>query len=292
MQEKRGYTAFVRAVGMTVQPKFQLKLWGTRGGLSVSGPQFQEFGGNTTCMEMRCGDHVIMFDAGSGALGAGHALAAAGCKDLTLYFTHTHYDHIGGLPFFKPMYCNQSSLKLWSGHMGTEMTTRQMLKEFMRKPFFPIGPDYCSAGIDARDFTVGDVLTPYPGVTIQTGMLNHPGNAVGYRVEFAGRSIAIITDTEHEDGVLDETVLRLIENVDLFVYDATFLDEEMPNFKGFGHSTWQHGVRLAQAAGAKQVGFIHHSFNRTDDQLTQIEQAAKRLFPGAFCGRELQVIEV
>lgn len=277
---------------MTMLPKFQLKLWGTRGGLSVSGPQFQKFGGNTTCIEMRCGDHVLMFDAGSGALPAGAALAAEGCKELTLYFTHTHYDHVCGLPFFKPMYCNQSRLKLWSGHMGAAMTTRQMLAEFMRQPFFPIGPDYCSAGIDARDFSVGDVLTPYPGVVIRTAMLNHPGNAVGYRVEFGGRSVAIITDTEHEPGSLDPAVLRLIDKVDLFLYDATFLDEEMAAFKGFGHSSWQQAVRLAQAAAAKQVGFMHHSFARSDAALGQIEQDAKQLFAGAFCGYDLQVIDL
>jgi phosphoribosyl 1,2-cyclic phosphodiesterase len=277
---------------MTALSKFQLKLWGARGGLPVSGRQFQKFGGNTTCIEMRCGEHVIIFDAGSGALAAGQALAAEGCKELTLYFTHTHYDHVCGLPFFKPMYCGQSQLKMWSGHMGPAMTTRQMLSEFMRKPFFPIGPDYCSAGIDARDFNAGDVLTPYPGVTIRTGMLNHPGNAVGYRVEFGGRSIAIITDTEHEPGTLDPAVLRLIDKVDLFLYDATFLDEEMATFKGFGHSSWQQAVRLAQTAGAKQVGFIHHSFNRTDAALSKIERAAKRQFPGAFCGRDLQVIDI
>ena len=277
---------------MNDRPKFLLKLWGTRGGLPVSGPQFRKFGGNTICMEIRCGEHVIMFDAGSGALAAGQALAAENHRDLTLYFTHSHYDHIGGLCFFKPLYCNQSQLKLWSGHLGSAMTTRQMLTEFMRKPFFPIGPDYCSAGLDARDFTPGDVLTPYPGVTIHTEMLNHPGNAVGYRIEYGGRSIAIITDTEHEPGTLDPNVLRLIDKVDLFVYDATFLDEEMVTFKGFGHSTWQQAVRLAQAAGARQVGFIHHSFNRTDADLMKIERAAKRQFPGAFCGRDLQVIEV
>ncbi len=277
---------------MTDLAQFRVKLWGTRGGLPTNGPQFQQFGGNTTCIEMRCGDHVLMFDAGSGALPAGMALAAEGCTEITLFFTHTHYDHICGLPFFKPLYCKQSLLRMWSGHLGPAMTTRQMLSEFMRKPFFPIGPESCSASIDAHEFSVGDVLTPYPGVTIQTGELNHPGKAVGYRVEWGGRSVAIITDTEHDPGTLDPAVLRLIDKVDLFLYDATFSDDEMATYKGFGHSSWQQAVRLAQAAGAKQVGFMHHGLFRTDADLIQIEKDAKLQFPGAFCAYDMQVIDL
>lgn len=272
--------------------KFQLTLWGTRGGLAVSGPQFQQFGGNTTCFEVRCGDHVMFFDAGSGAMPAGAALAAEDCTNVTLFFTHTHYDHIMGLPFFKPLYSKGLSLKIRSGHLGPALTTRQMLFDFMRNPFFPIEPDYCSCALDAQDFTVGDVLTPYPGVVVRTGALNHPGNAVGYRVEYGGRSLAIITDTEHDPGTLDPAVLQLIDKVDLFLYDATFVDDEMLKFKGFGHSTWQQAVRLAQAAGARQVGFVHHSFTRTDAELVQIEHEAREVFPGAFCGRDLMVIDL
>jgi phosphoribosyl 1,2-cyclic phosphodiesterase len=277
---------------MTGPNSFRVKLWGVRGSLPAIGPNFQTFGGNTTCIEMRCGDHVLMFDAGSGALPAGAALRAEGCKDVTLYFTHTHYDHIIGLPFFLPLYCEGSSLTMWSGHMGAKMTTRKMLTEFMREPFFPIEPEYCSARIDTRDFTVGAVMSPYPGVTVRTAMLNHPGNAVGYRVEWQGRSVAVITDTEHVPGTLDPAVLQLIDGVDLFLYDATFLDSEMVAYKGYGHSTWQQALRLAQAAGAKRVGLIHHNTTRTDAALTDIERQAQAQFPGAFCGRDFQVIDL
>jgi phosphoribosyl 1,2-cyclic phosphodiesterase len=272
--------------------RFQIKLWGVRGSLPVSGPMYRKFGGNTMCIEVRCGDHVLIFDAGSGIFPAGSALKAEGLTDLTLFFTHCHYDHIAGLPFFLPLYCNRSKLKMWTGHLAGTMTTKQMISAYMHKPFFPIGTEYCCATLDTGEFAVGDVLEPYPAITIRTAMLNHPDNAVGYRIEWGGRVFALITDTEHEPGTLDANVLALIEGADLFLYDSTFTDEDFAAYKGFGHSTWQQGVRLALAAGARQVGFIHHSKMRSDAALTRIERQAKAQFPGAFCGRDLQVIDI
>lgn len=271
---------------------FQIKLWGVRGSLPVSGPQFRKYGGNTICFEVRCGEHVLMIDAGSGLLPAGTALRREGKKDLNLYFTHCHYDHIIGLPFFLPLYCGESALTLHSGHTAGVMTTRDIMFEFMRKPFFPVGPDHCFARIETRDFLAGDVMTPHPGIVMRTGMLNHPGNAIGYRIEWAGRSVAIITDTEHEPGTLDPTVLSLIDGVDLFIYDASYGDEEFAKFRGFGHSTWQQAIRLAQAAGARQVALVHHSAWRSDTELNRIERLARKQFAGAFCGRDLQVIDL
>jgi len=271
---------------------FQVKLWGVRGSLPVSGPMSRKFGGNTICIEVRCGDHVLLFDAGSGLLPAGTALKAEGKKDLQMFFTHCHYDHIIGLPFFVPLYCDRSALTVSSGHTAGTMTTKEMIHEFMRKPFFPIGPDNCYATLETRDFCAGDVLTPHPGIVIRTAMLNHPGNAIGYRIEWGGRAVAIITDTEHLPGALDPAVLALINDVDLFVYDAAFTDEEFSRFIGYGHSTWQQGVRLAQASGARQVSLIHHSPWRTDDDLTKIERLAKKEFSGAFCGHDLQLIDI
>jgi phosphoribosyl 1,2-cyclic phosphodiesterase len=272
--------------------RFQIKLWGVRGSLAVSGQSFRKFGGNTTCIEMRCGDHVLIFDAGTGLMPAGAALKAEGRKDLTLFFTHCHYDHIAGLPFFLPLYCQQSTLRVWSGHLADGLTTKDMIAGYMRQPFFPIGPDQCAANVKTGEFQAGDVMTPYPGVTIRTARLNHPGSAIGYRIEWGGRVVALVTDTEHEPGTLDPTVLDLIHDADLFLYDSTFTDEDFETYRGFGHSTWQQGVRLAKASGARGVGFIHHAKWRTDAALTKIERQAKRQFAGAFCGRELQVIDV
>ncbi len=271
---------------------FRVKLWGARGSLPISGPMFQEFGGNTICFEIRCGDHVLLIDAGSGMFPAGNALKAEGHTDLALFFTHCHYDHIIGLPFFAPLYDENCRLTVSSGHMAGSMTTKEIISDFMRKPFFPIGSDMCFAQIETRDFRAGDVLTPHPGIVMRTAMLNHPGNAIGYRIEWDGRAVAIITDTEHEPGRLDPAVLDLIRGADLFLYDASFTDEEFDRFRGFGHSTWQQGVRLAQVASAKQVGLIHHTQWRTDADLTKIERLAKTEFAGAFCGRDLQTIDV
>ncbi|MDO9527374.1 MAG: MBL fold metallo-hydrolase [Gemmobacter sp.] len=273
-------------------PKFQIKLWGTRGGVSVSGPDFHQFGGNTTCFEVRCGEARLLFDAGSGLPPAGQSMQAEGLKDYALFFSHFHYDHVIGLPFFVPLYYGETSLRVWSGHMGGQMTTCQMFQEFMRAPFFPVGLEVCGAHITDHGFSPGDVITPHPGVTMRTGMLNHPGGAIGYRVEFGGKALAIITDTEHDPGTLDPAVLALIDGVDLFLYDATFEDSEMKKFRGYGHSTWQHAIRLAQAAGAKRVGFVHHAIFRTDADLLSIEAKAQAEFPGAFCGRDLQVIDI
>ncbi len=113
---------------------------------------------------------------------------------------------------------------------------------------------------------------------------------MGYRVEWGGRAVAIITDTEHEPGSLDSSVLRLIENCDLFLYDSSFWDSEMERYRGFGHSTWQQAVRLAREAGARQIGFTHHAPWRTDAELDAAGRDAKEEFPDSFFAHDGQVL--
>lgn len=274
------------------QPGLRVHLRGVRGTIPVSGEDFRIFGGNTICTEIRCGEHILLFDAGSGLAQAGAMLRAEGVRQFRVFFSHCHYDHIIGLTDFLPFLCPDSSIELWSGHLHGTMTTREMVRDFVRPPWFPVGPDVFRASKAYHDFAPGEVLTPFPDVTIRTGMLNHPGGAIGFRIEWGGRKVAIVTDTEHVPGTLDPVVLELIDGVDLFLYDASYTDAEMELKRGFGHSSWQQALRLAEASGARRVGFIHHAPRRTDIELTEIERQARGEFPGAFCGRDGQVIEL
>ncbi len=272
--------------------RIEVKIWGARGSLPIAAPCYNKFGGNTMCLELRCGESILLFDAGSGLPVAGRALLDEGKREFHLFFSHSHYDHIIGLPFFLPLYFPDVSVTFWTGHLGQVMKTNELLAEFMHPPFFPVGPEVFKSAVVTHEFQPGDTLNPSDKITIKTARLNHPGGAVGYRVEFAGQSVAMVFDTVHEPGVLDDGVMDLIRGVDLFFYDSSFTDEEFERFRHFGHSTWQQAIRLAQASGAKRVGFIHHSPFRTDAELSLIEAEARQLFPGAFCARDMQKIEI
>ncbi|OIS92703.1 MBL fold metallo-hydrolase [Brucella cytisi] len=270
----------------------RVRFWGTRGSIPVSGPDFEHYGGNTPCIELQCGEHRLIFDAGSGIREAGEAMVAEGVSQCNLFFTHSHYDHIMGLPYFSPVYNPAAQVKFWSGHLHGLKTTRELLNEFMRPPFFPIAPDVWKANVEFQDFQTGDDLIPCDGVIIRTGDLNHPGGCVGYRIEWAGKSVALIYDTEHVGDRLDPNVLALIGNVDLMVYDCTYTDDEMKRCFGYGHSTWRHGVQLAKAAAVKSFALFHHAPNRTDQALDECERATQELFPLAFAARDRQVVMI
>jgi phosphoribosyl 1,2-cyclic phosphodiesterase len=272
--------------------RLRVRTWGTRGSLPVSGAQFSVFGGNTICTEVRCGDQVLLFDAGSGLLPAGRALKSDQICTAHLFIGHCHYDHIIGLPFLPMMFDPDATVAVWSGHLAGTMTTRGMIDSFLRPPWFPVDPDVFCCGQTTHDFQAGDVLQPYPDVTVRTANLTHPGGCIGYRVEWRGRAVAIVTDTEHTPGILDPAVLALIDGCDLFLYDSAYTEAEMPSHRGFGHSSWNQAVLLAQEARARQVGFIHHAPWRTDAQLQEMEAQAGEIFPASFFARDGQIIDL
>ncbi|WP_042775271.1 MBL fold metallo-hydrolase [Sinorhizobium fredii] len=271
---------------------FRVKFWGVRGSLPVSGEQFLRYGGNTPCIEVRCGTEVLIFDAGSGLREAGLSLMSEGVSEFDVFFTHTHYDHIIGLPYFKPIYRCSSAVRFWSGHLRGKMSTAEMIDEFMRPPWFPVGPGICQASLDTVDFRPGETLSPRKDVTVRTMSLVHPGGCVGYRVDWGGRAVALIYDTEHEPDILDPELLDFIAGADLMVYDCTYLESEMAAYRGYGHSTGIHGSRLAMAAGIPRLAMFHHDPSRSDAALAAMEQEVQAFFAGAFAARDHQVIDL
>ncbi|MGO4439458.1 MBL fold metallo-hydrolase [Rhizobium sp. RAF56] len=272
--------------------KFEIKFWGVRGSIPVSGPEFERYGGNTSCIEVKYGNRHLIFDAGTGLREAASSLTADGTHDVDLFFTHSHYDHIIGLPFFDAIYDPKLRVNLWSGHLNGTTTTRQLIGQFMRPPWFPVEPDICRAKLAFRDFRAGDTLKPHDGIVIHTAKLNHPGGCIGYRVEWAGRVIAFLYDTEHVAGKLDEAALYLMQDADLAIYDTTYSEAEMPKHIGFGHSTWQEGVKLAKAANVKQFALFHHAPARSDAELDKMQADARESFPASFAAYDGQMIEL
>jgi phosphoribosyl 1,2-cyclic phosphodiesterase len=262
-----------------------VRFWGVRGSVACPGPATARYGGNTACVEVRCGERLIIFDAGSGLRPLGLALSGR-TVDADLFLTHCHLDHVWGLPFFEPCYAPSTRLRLWAGNLLPDFTLRQTLGRLMGEPLFPLGPDLFRAQIEFRDFRCGETLQPHSGVTLHTASLNHPNGATGYRIEHAGRAVAYITDTEHAPGTLDDNVVALARNVDLMIYDSTYTDEEYPAHAGRGHSTWQQGIRLAESARAKRLAIFHHDPSHDDAALDRIACKAQAARPGTIVASE------
>ena len=272
---------------VTTGADFQVRFWGVRGSIAAPGPATARYGGNTSSIEVRCGKRVILLDAGTGMRYLGNRLAAEVPLDADIFFTHTHFDHVCGLPFFRPFFQPRNGFRLWAGHFEPGMTLHRVLHEFMMAPLFPVSPGVFAAKMEYRDFKGGETLAPAPGIVVRTAALNHPNGATGYRIEYGGKSVCYVTDTEHVRGSPDRGVLALIAGADIVIYDCMYTDEEYEkSYVGWGHSTWQEGVRLCKSAGAKRLVVFHHDPDHDDDRLDAIGREVEAAMPGAVMARE------
>ena len=268
------------------EQEFSVKFWGVRGSIPSPGPKTAVYGGNTPCIEIMCGDRCLIFDAGSGIRALGIQLMAdTEHQHLELFFTHCHYDHIEGLPFFAPLHSDRFNMTMWSGHRP-DPDTRHMVEQYMQKPYFPVGPACFQADVDYREFAAGDKIDLSGGISILTTALTHPDGAVGYRIEFDGRSICYVTDTEHYPGRMDQNILKFIKGADVVIYDAAYDDDDFERFAGYGHSTWQEGQRLCDAAEVGLYVAFHHRPSADDEQLRAVETNLKSLRPASVLARE------
>ena len=174
---------------------------------------------------------------------------------------------------------------MWAGHLQPDYTLKQVLTELMMAPLFPVPPEVFQADVEYKDFKVGDVMEPHPGVTIRTGKLNHPNQATGYRIEYGGRSISHITDTM---STLSSYPIQISWNCcRVPTWSSTIRcipTVTYENFKGFGHSTWEEGVRLVKEAGAKKLVIFHHDPTHDDDKMDAIAEEAVKVHPWNYWG--------
>jgi len=261
-----------------------VRFWGVRGSLPCAGRDTLRYGGNTSTVEIDAGGHVLVLDGGTGCHELGRALLKADRHGGDVFLSHAHFDHVCGLPFFQPFFVPGQDWRVWSGHLEDGMTTRGLFDELMRPPLFPVSPEIFNANLAYRDFRAGDTLSPGPGIVLHTIPLHHPNHATGYRVEFNGRAVVYITDVEHTLGQVDQALVAFARNADVLIYDSTYSDEQF--VAGRGHSTWQEGMRIADAAGVATFVAFHHDPDHNDAFMDEVACALSAARPGSLVARE------
>lgn len=270
---------------------------GVRGSIATSGVEFARFGGNTTCVEVAFAGQKIILDAGTGLRGLGQKMIAESRVlgkpiSATFFFSHLHWDHIQGFPFFMPAFLPDTHLELFGPRDEDGTSLEKVLEKQMAPPNFPVPLGAMASTKKFHTIAGGDGHEVGP-FTVTTRALCHPQGSLGYRIEAGGRVFCFATDTEHpSDGGIDEALITLARGADLLAYDAQYTDQEYATKKGWGHSTYTAAARAAKAAGVKKLLLTHHDPTHGDEVIEAIEREARVLFPEAACAREGSVIDL
>ncbi len=278
-----------------IENQFKVHFWGVRGSIPCPGPTTVRYGGNTSCVEMQVNGKHLIFDGGTGLHVLGQSLLSKMPIEAYIFFTHSHWDHMQGFPFFTPGFIKGNTFHIYGAIAPDGSTIEQRLNDQMLHPNFPVPLQIMQANLDFYNVIPGQTIR-IGDIIIETAPLNHPGEAVGYRVSWRGGTAVYVTDTEHYPDRLDENVLRLARDANILIYDSTYTDEEYysptrPKI-GWGHSTWQEAVKVAKAANVKTLVIFHHDPAHDDDFLDRVGEQARQRFANAIMAREGMELQV
>jgi phosphoribosyl 1,2-cyclic phosphodiesterase len=268
---------------------FFVRFWGVRGSIPVPGPSTAQIGGNTSCIEVRAGSEILIFDAGTGLRGLGNLLLRELPVVARMFFTHLHWDHIQGFPFFGPAFVKGNRFDLFGARKITS-TLAETLAGQMNFPNFPVSLNEMAAQMNFHDLREGEAVACGEAVISNT-QLNHPGGVFAYRVDFGGHSVVLATDIEHY-SCLDQKLLALADGADVLVYDAMYTPDEYSGANdmlprtGWGHSTYAEGIKIARAARVRKLVLFHHDPDHDDGTVRRIEATARQSFSEAVAAYE------
>lgn len=276
----------------------QVRFWGTRGSIATPGGATLRYGGNTSCVEVTSDSGVtILIDAGTGASALGRALIEQGrAARGTILISHTHWDHIQGLPFFAPLFIAGNAWNIY-GPRTLGQSLKDVLAGQMDYAYFPVTLNAFAADVQFHEvvegaFAIGDVR-------VTTQYLNHPALTVGYRLEVDGASVVYASDHEPHsphagEGQIkraesgDMAHIEFLRDADLVIHDAQYTASEFPGKLGWGHSSIEYAVDVASAANVRRLALYHHDPARTDDAVDALIETARRR--AADAGSDLIVL--
>lgn len=255
-----------------------IRFWGVRGSIPVPGTETQKTGGNTSCVEVVSGSARVIFDAGTGIRALGDALLKKkGEREIHLFLSHYHLDHIIGIPFFAPLYQKDIKLQIYGPKSQRDRAVDEILDHLFAQEFFPVPLSSVSSRIEyhpLEDDTV--IINPF---SITSFDVNHPGRSLGFLLENNGKKLAYLPDHEcithfnhldkSKNNFYQERLVETLKGADILIHDAQYWKAEYKNHRGWGHSTWEDALHLAQSARVKTLVLFHHAPHHTDTGLNQ-----------------------
>jgi phosphoribosyl 1,2-cyclic phosphodiesterase len=265
-----------------------MNFWGVRGSAPTPKRENLGFGGNTSCVEIRGGGQIAIFDAGTGMRNLGEELLRqfpGQSIKVNVFLSHYHWDHIQGLPFFGPLYQEGNEITF---HASEKLgPLRDRLRRQMSAPYFPVDFDTVAARLhfvemDSASVQAGDLrVSCFP--------MHHPQGAAGFRVESPSGVVVYASDLEPGNAELDRVVRASAEGAGALIYDSQFTPEEYGAHPGWGHSHWREAAAVARDAQVEELILFHHDPSHDDTAMSRIEEAARGLFERTTAAREIIV---
>jgi phosphoribosyl 1,2-cyclic phosphodiesterase len=277
-------------------PTTRLSFWGVRGSTPTVDPATWRYGGNTPCLEVQAPDGTqFILDCGTGLRMLGNrSVGPHGTKaaEAHIFVTHYHWDHIQGIPFFAPLYAESNRFHFYSFRsrfLGPD-SLKQVFETQMAHPYFPVDISAMSAARKFSEMSDGDQYE-ISATKVTARWLNHPQGCLGFRLETPAGSIVYATDNEPGVPKLDKSLLELAAGADILINDAQFSPEQLATTrKGWGHSSWLEGVKLAKEAGAKHLVLFHHDPDSSDKVVDETLRKARDNFESVYAALEGMVM--
>lgn len=255
-----------------------IKCWGARGSISVSGDQYLRYGGDTTCMEIRSkNNEILIVDAGTGIRRLGNQLMKEKTSNYHMLFTHAHWDHLMGFPFFKPIFSLKTKMTIIRCP-HPDKYAEEMMTRVMSPPNFPIKYENIKATISyiegcPNGFSIDTI-------DIEPINLSHPNSGCGYKFSEDGKNFVFLTDNElghkHPDGKSIQEYAEFAKNSDLLIHDCEYSDEDYERRREWGHSCVSQVAELARLSRTKRLGLFHHNQDKSDDDVDKIVEEVKK----------------
>ena len=263
-----------------------IKFWGVRGSNPTADKDKMQFGGDTSCVEVRTSNNeLLIFDMGSGIRNLGKKILGDpnSPKTINIFLSHFHFDHIMGFLVFPPLFDKSYTVNIYGYNKST--STKSFSDKILDPTFWPVGLDILQAKINFIDLD-GEPLQISSNTSVSYALHPHPGYATSYKVNNDGFNIVYTTDCEHPKNHFNKNVESIAKDADILIHDSHFSKEDLLNHKGWGHSSWETTVNLAKKMNVDKAILYHYNPLYSDDKLLDIEKKAKQAFENSIASKQ------